>query len=415
MELHLPFSTAVERIAVPDSLPADRIGRTAGDDTPAEDILRRALASPLQSSSLADFCRAAADLLVVINDTTRSTPTGLILAAIQEILPPPERVHIIVATGLHRAPTEEEYQLLLGDAYDRWRGRTIAHDGWAVDELVEVDGGSSPVLVHPALKAARHILVITSVEPHFFAGYTGGRKSFLPGLAGYPSVEESHAHAVSEEAQPLRIAGNPVREFISGNTDFLRGKAIFSIQVVLDRFDKIVFAAAGDVDESFTAACVAARSFYTMSVSRRYDIVVALVRPPLDLNLYQTEKAWEHARYAVNQGGIALCASACPQGIGSRFYERLISAYPDQSQWLQLADQPYEMGAHKLVRTARMRAHAELWLVSTLEHNLVRQYGYEPKESLQSAMTEAVALKGDDATTLIIDDAALTVPILENK
>lgn len=415
MKLDIPFNYQGETVTFSPGCAPDYIGRTAGGEVNQAALVAEAVAVPLGLPPLADFLRKVSDMLVVVNDGTRATPSGLILETIYETMQSVPRLKILVATGLHRTPTEEEYRGILGPTYDRLREVTSAHDGNTVENLTPVRSGPLEILVNPALAEAEYILVINSVEPHFFAGYTGGRKSFLPGLAGYPTVEASHAGAVLEAAAPLRTAGNPVREFIDQNTGFLDPSRVFAIQVVLDRFDKIVAAAAGNIDEAFAAACAGAYNFYTMPVGRRYDIVLAVVKPPLDINLYQTEKAWEHARYALKQGGILICVSACRQGIGSEFYQRLGRKYPDHSQWLALADRPYEMGLHKLVRTARLWEQGELWLVSAIDDQTACTFRYEPKPTVQAALDEAFAVKGPDASALIIDDAALTIPIVTEE
>jgi nickel-dependent lactate racemase len=415
MKLEVPFGNRCETVVFPSGVRPDRIGRTAGNCIDEIGAMSVAIKRPLGCPVLPEFLRDADELLVVVNDGTRATPTGLVLETICALVPALPRVKIIVATGLHRAPTEDEYRHILGRMYDRFRPVTFAHDGNTLEKLQWVKNGKGQTLINPTLAEAGHILVINSVEPHFFAGFTGGRKSFLPGLAGYPSVETSHAGAVSEAAAPLKVEGNPVREFITAGTEFLDPSKIFAIQLVLDRFDKIVMAAAGNIDQAFTAACAEAAKFYTMPVSRRYDIVLAQVRPPLDLNLYQTEKAWEQAKYALKRGGILICVSACTQGIGSTFYKNLGEKYPDHTGWLGLADRPYEMGLHKLVRTARMWGRGELWLVSEIDAPSARTFRYTPKPSVQAAIDDAFRIKGHEASVLIIDDAALTVPIFAEQ
>jgi len=412
MELQVPLGSRSETVVFPDEAEPDRIGRAAGGAVNVRSLLRQALKQPVASPPLADFLRGVKSLLVVVNDATRTTPTGLILEVIRDEIKAVPRLEIVVATGLHRAPTHEEYRTILGPVHNDFRGVCFAHDGYQPENLEWIDGGREKILVNLAVRRAERILLISSVEPHFFAGYTGGRKSFLPGLAGYPSIEASHAGAVYESAAPLHIAHNPVREFIERNTTFVDPAKVFTVQAVLDRFDKIAQAFAGNIDSAFRQACAGAHKFYTIPVARRYDIVLALVRPPMDINLYQAEKAWEHAKYALKPGGILICVSACTEGVGSDFYQRLVEEYPDHAQWAALAEKPYTMGLHKLVRTARMRKLGELWLVSDIDSETARRFWYEAKASVQAALEEAWGVKGPNASVLIIDDAALTVPVV---
>ena len=293
---------------------------------------------------------------------------------------------------------------MLGSTYSAVRRRLLIHDAYATDQLFRHDGPDGPVWLNRCVQSADRIIILTSVEPHFFAGYTGGRKSLIPGLAGLETVQQSHAGAMEPAAAPLAWRDNPVRDFIHKRTGFIPPGRIWALQVVLDRRDRIAAAFAGDVDKTFAAGCDAARKFYAVPVERPYDIVVAAVSPPVDASLYQAQKGWEHAQAGVRNGGTLIVTAPCPEGVGSEFYAHLCERFPDAGKWMSLASRPYTMGLHKLVRIARAKKRFRLMAVTDMNGGDVARFGYEPFGSL----VDALAAAGAAGRMLVVEDAGLT-------
>jgi len=370
-------------------------------------VLARAVTAPLEAPLLDEFLRGAVSPLVIVNDATRSTPTARMLELLWPALSQTLNWRLIVATGLHRAPSATEARAMFGPLSESIQPRYLVHNGYDEASLVAADADGL-VLVNRAVMEADRLVILNSVEPHFFAGYTGGRKSIIPGLAGEKTVERSHTGAVSPDAAPLRVDDNPVRKFIHTQTRFVDSKRIWAFQVVLDRDDRVAAAFAGDVDATFTRACEAAQEFYVVKLAQAYDIVFSVVHPPLDVNLYQTMKGWELSQAGVRDGGVLIVTSPCPEGIGAPFYTRLIDAYPDPGGWLDLADRPYTLGLHKLVRTARARARFRLFAVTDIPGTEVARYGYGSFASVDMALQTALEHVGPAPHVLVVEDSALT-------
>jgi nickel-dependent lactate racemase len=402
-------------VRFPAGCTVDVASRGAADNVNETETLKQALQQPLNAPALGEFLDGAQTPLIVVNDATRSTPTAKILHA---MLPDVQKIknwHIIIATGLHRAPTDDEFTRIFGDTLSAVRPRLLIHDGYDDKLLARWDRGEGSILVHRALAEADRVITISSVEPHFFAGFTGGRKSIVPGLAGRETVERSHAGAVRQEAAPLQVVGNPVREFIHKNTMFLSRAQTWSIQVVLDRDDRIAAAFAGDIDKTFIDACAAARKYYAVALTEPYDILLAAVYPPLDVNLYQAQKGWELSLHAVRDNGVMIVSSPCPEGIGSPFYAQLSETFPNKDEWVGLADQPYTIGLHKLVRTGRARARVRLMAVTGMPAETVAPFGYEPQPTIDSAVVAAVSHTGTPARMLVVQDAGLTTMTVQQE
>ncbi|MBI5867592.1 MAG: nickel-dependent lactate racemase [candidate division Zixibacteria bacterium] len=398
----------------PNSCKVEVVGRRPSENPDESAILAEAVARPLAAPSLTDFLKGAESPLVVVNDGTRSTPTGRILRQLLPVLSTAPRWKIIVATGLHRAPNEPEMRHIFGDCLELVRDRVLIHNGYDNASLAAMGADPDSVLLNRAVGAADRLILINSVEPHFFAGFTGGRKSILPGLAGRDSIERSHAGAVTVNAAPMRVAGNPVREFIHTHTAFLDLSRVWSIQVVLDRADRMAAVFAGDLDKTFESACVAARKYYAVRLERHYDLVLSVVHPPLDINLYQAFKGWELSQIGVRDGGALIFTAPCREGVGSSFYQKLCDMYPNAIEWPALEHRPYTLGLHKFVRTARATSRYRLMAVTDMPVVEVTPYGFEAFSSVDTSIQVAIAHVGADSNVLVVEDSAVTALTYED-
>jgi nickel-dependent lactate racemase len=409
----IPYGGTMLSVRSSPQLAIDRVGRRVGDGADQERLLATALESPIAAPTFSEFLYDAQAPIVVVNDATRSTPTDQMLEPLLPYLNGCPDWRVVVATGLHRAPTESELEGIFGASWPVVRGRLIIHDGRDSATHRTFPTAVGEIALDRALTEADRIIILTSVEPHFFAGYTGGRKSIIPGLAGTETVRASHAGAVKSSARPLVVEGNPVRTFIEKGTEFVPSERIWALQVVLDRDDQVVAAFAGDIDKTFAVACDAARNHYVATITEPYDIVLSVVHPPLDLNLYQAQKGWELSQSGVRAEGVLIVVSPCTEGVGSSFYTELITRHPDIGQWERLAGERYRMGEHKLVRTARARRRFRLGLVTRMPVDEVKQYGYESFSDLHTALAWATQRVGAPARMLIVDDAGLTTVICD--
>jgi lactate racemase len=354
---------------------------------------------------------------IVINDATRRLPTPKILRMLSKLIPLAD-AKILIATGTHRAPTNDEFDIMLGDMRSFFEGRIVVHDSKdksSLDYLGETSHGT-PVWVNKNLLEAERIICINSVEPHFFAGFTGGRKSLIPGLAGFDTTVANHSHAKHEDAKSLNLASNPVHLDLDEAVSFIKNKSIFSIQLVTSRQGEIIDLFCGDLALTFQDACKKAREVYTVDIENKYDMVFAIGEPPLDINLYQLQKAQEHGAEAVKDGGILVVAGACNEGSGSDYFINLANDYPEPESALSTkAMTDNRFGIHKLVKTARRLRHLKIWYVTKLDDRLISKVYFNPKSSLQAALDEALEIMGPSAKIAILRDACFIVPIIINS
>jgi nickel-dependent lactate racemase len=357
----------------------------------------------------------------VVNDGTRPTPSAYVLSTLRPSLEewlssPGRQLDFVIATGTHRAASPEEVARIFGvDLAAVHHERISSHDAGNTERLVSAGRTTrgTPVWMNRLLAEAQSVVLINSVEPHYFAGYTGGRKSLFPGLAGHKTVWANHKLSLEAGSDHLMLRGNPVHEDLEEATALgIRGKQVYSIQVVLDRQHRVGFATAGSLDETFREAVAVAAKQLVVELERPYEVVVAVAPPPMDCNFYQTNKAIQSGALAVKEGGILVVVSECGYGLGENqtLFETLAAA-DSPAQVLERADrQEYTLGAQQATRIASILERMEIWVVSSLAAEDVRAMFMTPFASVQEAVDAALARQGDSAQVLFLTEASITVP-----
>lgn len=327
---------------------------------------------------LAGAIAKAKGLLVVVNDAYRPTPTQELLAPFAEAFSACADVRFVVATGMHPPPSVQDIDRLLGP--------------WAKSHPVQVHTESSRCTdfgrlrdgsrleLNSILEAPEKILLVGSVEPHFFAGFTGGPKQLLPGLASRQATEANHRHATHRLCRPLQLEGNPVADGIRETGEIFKSR-LLSIQAVAGPSGWETFW--GEEPGTFSSASKRARELAERTWDEPLDGLVAVIGAPLDRNLYQLQKGFENHLPAVRDGGWILLISACRDGVGNDFFGRLAGNYPDRRHLPPWESQAYSLGLHKLYRTASARERCELFLYSQLPADVVRSVFLEPVAHLQ--------------------------------
>ncbi|MCD6383914.1 MAG: DUF2088 domain-containing protein, partial [Thermoplasmata archaeon] len=277
------------------------------------DVLKKSTPpKPMSDGEIRDFVEKIAGempdrgVTLVMNDHNRATRTDAVLRAGWSVFR--ESIdRVIIATGSHTPPTPDHLVKMLGeDLYSELKDRIRAHLALEDEHesLGETRRGTEVLLMKHFLSSS-YVLFINSVEPHYFAGFTGGRKSILPGVSHYSTIEHNHSFALMPEAKTLALEGNPVHEDMMEAIGFVDIPHT-SIQIVQSPEGRILNLYAGDIKESFYTAAERAKEVFTTSIKEPYDIVLAAVPPPMDLNLYQSQKGIENGKLALKEGGILI-------------------------------------------------------------------------------------------------------------
>ena len=281
-----------------------------------DEVIGASVDAPIGYESLAQFLEGGEDIVFIVNDGTRPTPTAKVLDALSKRMDL-RKARYIIATGTHRDMTPEEYDFVFGSHYESLKDRIICHDAKNSEcVFLGTSKNGTPMEVNKIAVDADRLVIITSVEPHYFAGFTGGRKSFLPGVASFRTIEENHKLAMNMEAQSLVLEGNPVHEDMMDALSVVKGKEIFSIQMVLDRHQNIYKVASGALNPAFEQAVTWAKDVFCVPIPEKADLVISVAPYPMDVDLYQSQKALDNGKWALKEGGKILMVSKCREGIG---------------------------------------------------------------------------------------------------
>lgn len=412
MKLEIPFGSSSETIELADINVESVLYPNSVRSGDEMRILREAIDRPIKSPRLDEFLKGKKNILLIVNDATRPTPTSRIMEIIHPILKN-KNFRILIATGSHRAPTEEEYDFIFGRLYSKIKDRVVVHDA-KKSECVSIGRTrhGTEMCLNKLVTESDAIIPIGSVEPHYFAGYTGGRKSLLPGVASYDTITANHKLAISQEAQAMKLKGNPVAEEMDDAEALFLKLNIFSIMTVLDSNHKTYAAAAGNLRDSFQALIKKADEVFCVPIKRQADIVVTVATEPTDIDLYQSQKALDNGKYAMKDGGIIILVSACRSGIGSQTFLDLLGSEKSCQAVIDKLSKEYRLGYHKAGKMAEIGLKSQMWAVTPLDPEMVRKAHMRPFRSVSEALTEALKEKGPSAKVTFIMDGGLTIPRL---
>lgn len=375
----------------------------------ADDVIGESIDHPIGYDSLMSFLEGGKDIVFIVNDGTRPTPTSKVLKALSKRMDL-KKARYLVATGTHREMTQEEYDFVFGPLYPELKDHIFSHDA-KISECVYLgkSKNGTPMNVNKMAVEADRLVIITSVEPHYFAGFTGGRKSFLPGVASFETVETNHKLAMRVEAQSLVLEGNPVHEDMMDALEVVQDKAIFSIQMVLDRHQNIYKVASGDLNPAFDTAVGWAKEVFCVPIPRKADVVISVAPYPMDVDLYQSQKALDNGKWALKEGGKIIMVSKCREGIGHPTFLNQLSSSKDPKQVLKNLQAEYKLGYHKAAKMAEIATWADIWAVTDLDPAILSSANITPFESVDAAVKAALQWK-PDAEFIVLMDGSVTIP-----
>jgi nickel-dependent lactate racemase len=350
-------------------------------------------------------------VVIVTSDLTRPCPSERLLPSVLGELSaagvPDDDVTVVLALGLHRPMTETEIEQVVGGDVCHCL-RVINHDPNDTVRLGVTSAGTPVEIFRPVVEADFRIC-LGNLELHYFAGYSGGAKAILPGCASRAAVNANHAMMVSPEAAAGRIAGNPLRADIEEGVALLG--VDFILNVVVDGQHRIVGAVAGEVTTAHRRGCEMVAERGIVEIDDPADLVlVSAGGYPKDGNLYQAQKALDNAAYAVRDGGILILVAECLEGLGNQTFEVWMTGASSPDDLLERIQQEFVLGGHKAAAVAAVLKRAQVYLVSVLPDELVRQCGVVPFDNLATALDTALDEIGSDASVLVLPQGGSILP-----
>lgn len=325
--IHLPFGRGSLEVPLPQGIQASMVVKKPQPGLPdPAGAIRRVLDEPVGAEALSALAQAKRSACILICDITRPVPNGLFLrpmiTTLLEAGIPAHAITVLVATGLHRPNEGDELRELIGDP---WVLETVnVENHFARNDEDHVDLGITathrvPVKVDRRFVEADLKLVTGLVEPHFMAGYSGGRKVIVPGVAHADTIRTFHSARFLESpaARSCNLLGNPLHETQMEILTMLGD--VYSLNTVLNDHRELIYVTFGEVVASHMAAVEFARGSCIVEVDRRFQTVVTSAAGfPLDSTYYQTVKGMVTPLDILEPGGTLIIVASCSEGMGSK-------------------------------------------------------------------------------------------------
>lgn len=386
-------------------------------DRDEEDLLREALAAPFGTPTLRELVKEKKRITLVTSDHTRNMPSSKTLPILLEEIRagnPEAEITLLIGTGLHRPTTEAEQRAMFGDDIVD-RETILVNDAFRSKDFVNIGtlpSGAS-CKIHRAAVDADLLVTEGFIEPHFFAGFSGGRKSILPGICATESINENHCFdAIAHPRSAAGVlAGNPIHEDMVAAARL--AKVAFIFNVTLDHSKRISGAFAGELEAAHRAGV----AFLTREIrcdAVQGDIVVTSNGGyPLDQNLYQSPKAVATAEKCAGTDGVIIMFASCVDGIGGeRFEEVMRWGSPQETEQRMAAIPPKdtipEMWCAQ-VYARILKKHPVILVSDYPDPDGIRAMNLIPAKSGQEALDIAFQLKGSDASVVVIPDGVCTL------
>jgi nickel-dependent lactate racemase len=382
--------------------------------TEEEEVLR-AIHVPIRSLPLSRIVHSGEKVAVITSDLTRPMPTSLVMPAVLDELyrggVRPEDITLVFALGSHRKQTDAERRKLAGER--AWKEIRCADFDASDCVCMGTTSRGTPVELSRTVAEADRRVCLGNIEYHYFAGYSGGMKAILPGVAAWKTIQANHSHMTDPAACAGRMEGNPVRQDLEeAVTRFC--PADFILNVILDEHKKIIHAAAGHPVYAHREGCAFLDRIYRAEISHKADIVICSQGgAPKDLNLYQTQKALDNAKHAVKKGGVIILIGSCKEGLGQKVFEQWMVESPTPHDMIEHIQSNFQLGGHKAAAIAMVLENADIYLVSEMEPTFVRRIFLTPFFSAQEALNAAFKKLGENATVLAMPYGGSTLPIVK--
>jgi nickel-dependent lactate racemase len=391
--------------------------------------ISEALAHPIGSPPLRQLAGPGDSACIVFTDVTRASPDHLLVPALLAELAAAgvrdENTTLLCGIGMHRPSTHEEKVDKLGaDVVARYR--VIDNEPQNPDVLIDLGltAGGVPVSVHQAAVRADLLIATGLVEPHQYAGYSGGRKTLAVGAAGEALIAHTHGPAfVDHPGTRLgRIEGNPFHEAITEAAR--RGGLRFILNVVLDDEKRTVCVKAGEPEETHRQLVAFARTIYEVPIAHQVDVAIGGVGFPKDANLYQASRAASYLFFAptpvVKPGGMLIVPARCEEGAGDgvgeqRFLRAMRDAPDIQSILADARRHGYPPGQQRAFVMAKVLEQAQVVIVGSEHPDVVRACKMTPARTIDEALTLAVEQMGNQLDVLIVPHALLTLPVVDER
>ena len=382
--------------------------------------IQSALRNAIGTRSLKDSVKSTDTVSIVISDITRPTPNHILVPLLIEELDhvPLENFVIINGTGTHRDQTREEFVQMLGP----WvvdNIRIINNDCHNKDTLVNLGKSKfgCDVYLNKDYVESDFRIVTGFIEPHFFAGFSGGPKGIMPGIAGIETIMTFHnARMIGD---PLSTWGNMVNNPVQDMTREINGmcKPDFMLNVTLNREKEITAVFAGELYQAHDEGCAFAKEHTMFRCEERFDVVIASNSGyPLDQNLYQAVKGMSAAHKIVKEGGSIIIASECSDGLPDHGnYSKIFELAKTPQDLLDMINNPeFKMfDQWQVQKQAVIQVWADVYVYSKLTEDQVKGAMLKVSHNIEDTLDKLKQTYGEDMSIAVLPLGPLTIPYVE--
>ena len=423
----VPYGKSSLEFSLPPGLTGTLVrSRPAEPVADADQAIAEALAAPTGSRPVPELIHPGQRACIVFTDITRSSPDHLLVPALLRELEAAglrdQDITLLCGIGMHRPSTPAEKIAKLG-AEIVSRYRVIDSEPQNPAALVDlgVTPGGVPVSVHRAAVETDLLMATGIVEPHQYAGYSGGRKTVAVGAAGEALIAYTHGPAFIDHpcARLGRIDDNPFHQAICEAAR--RANLRFILNVVLDDDKRILKVAAGEPQAAFEELVAFARSVYEVPIPHQYDVAIGGAGFPKDANLYQASRVPSYLFFAptpvVREGGFFIIPAPCQEGAGEGVGEqRFLAALRDAPDVQSILDDAhrngYPPGQQRAFVIAKVLEQARIVIVGSQTPQVVRDCKMIPADTMAEALQVAQSELGQKLDVLIVPHALLTLPVV---
>ncbi|MDX2480617.1 MAG: nickel-dependent lactate racemase [Desulfuromusa sp.] len=394
------------------------------DPPAAEHLIREALANPIDSLPLAEILQPGEKVAIVTSDITRYSGSEIylpiLIAELNAIGIPAGDIEIIIALGIHRQQTEEEHRKILGSVYGRIA--VYDHECDDPDELIDLgmtDSGIS-VQVNRRVVDADRVIVTGTIGFHYFAGFGGGRKGLVPGVASRETCMASHFAVFNPpeiggkhpQAVTGVLEGNPVDRNLVQAAQLV--KPDFLLNTVLSPEKMILGVFCGDLVQAHLAGCEMVRALFQVALDRRVDLaVISCGGEPKDINFIQAQKALDYGCQAVKEGRTIIFLAACRDGFGNEtFFDWF--RYQDLDEFEAALRENYQINGQTAHATLSKARRFRVILISEFSEEQTRTMGMEKADDLDRALELVLPELDGDAEIVVIPDGGMVLPVIDS-
>ncbi len=427
MFIELPLGNGSVKVEYPDAavikiLEVRKYTASASEAS----LVEEALAHPIDSAPLSELVQEDETACIVIGDLTRLWVRHHVMlpGILRELnrggIPDPN-ICILSATGDHREQAPEEHKLLVGEEVYR-RVRVFDHKAREDDEMVYLGETSygTPVRLNRRVVEADRVILTGGIVYHFLAGWGGGKKALLPGVAAFDTIMKNHSLAfLPGEGQGInpqvcagKLAKNPCSEdMVQGasmvNPDFLVNA------IINEETHTITKVVAGNYLTAYEAGCRYVNEHCGVRIEEKAEVVVVSCGGyPKDINFYQTYKTIYNAHFALREGGTMVLISESREGLGSDDFESVFSTYPDNPARESALREDYTIGGYMGYHTAVIAKQHDVLVLSGLPDKQVKAMGMIPIGSLQEALEFIWKKHGSLPPAYFMPHGGTTLPFL---